>query len=131
MHKKPPQKEMPKFNYHLTTPKHRQFGFIASDDDLFLNHVDSFDEFYEALGYSKDLAEAGVMPEEFVWDRYRRSDSPMSLHCLQCRITSYLYSHSAKFRELYGSEFIEMAGQYMSDNINNDIDRCEDCPMHP
>lgn len=122
-------KEIPEFKYYLSNHRHMHFGSIVADEILF-HHVDNFDEFYKALGYSDDLAVAGVVPDEFVWDRYCRGDASKSLKCLQVQITVYLYNHSEKFREQYGREYADMIGKCISDKID-DGHHCVNCPMHP
>lgn len=123
-------KEIPKFNYNVSNPRAKQFGYIVVADDVLFHRVSNFDEFYRTLGYSKDDAEAGVLPEEFVWDRYCCSGASKSLHCLQVQISVYLYNHSGIFRELFGHKYESLLGKCDSDEIDESY-HCLKCPMNP
>ncbi|MFZ4478744.1 MAG: hypothetical protein ACOYNZ_02495 [Rhodoferax sp.] len=71
------------------------------------------------------------MPDEFVWDRYRRDGSSRSANCLQARISAYLHKHSAKFTEQYGREYDELIANCHSNRMNDGDKHCANCPMHP
>ena len=129
MHETLASEEIPKFKYHLSNHYHKQFGYIIADG-IICHRVINFDEFYKALGYSKSLGVKGIVPDEYIWDRYFRSEASKSLHCLQIQITVYLYNHSEKFRDLYGRKYEEMVGNCISEKID-DSDHCVNCPMHP
>lgn len=121
-------KKIPDFNY-LSNHQHEHFRCIVYDG-VVMHRISNFDEFFKALGYSEDINATGVLPDEFVWDRYFRDNAAKSRQCLQTLITSYLYNHSERFRDEFGSEYADMLGKCISDKIDGS-DHCVNCPMHP
>lgn len=104
-------------------------GGIAIGDGSF-HHINNLEEFYAALGI-KDNGGGGLLPEEFIWDRYTRDGASKSMRCLQIQIGNYLYTHSARFKELYGCAHEKMIGTCKSEQIDHRDGHCLRCPMHP
>lgn len=105
------------------------FGSIAIGDGS-SHHINNMGEFYAALGF-KDNGGGGLLPEEFIWDRYTRDGASKSMRCLQIQIGNYLYTHSARFKELYGCAHEKMIGTCKSEHIDDRDGHCLKCPMHP
>lgn len=104
-------------------------GSIAIGDGSF-HHINNLQEFYAALGVN-DNGIGGLLPEEFIWNRYTRDGAPKSALCLQIQIANYLYTHSARFKALYGCAHEKMMGTCQSEQIDDHDGHCLKCPMHP
>ena len=69
-----------------------------------VHHIRDADEFYKALGYTDEIRKTGLMPEEYIWEKYHKAKSDMSEVCLQIKIIEYLNKHSPSFKENYAVE---------------------------
>lgn len=105
------------------------FGSIAIGAESF-HHINNMAEFYAALGYKAD-GSGGLLPEEFIWNRYIRDGALKSAKCLQIQIANFLYTHSASFKKLNGSAYEKMIGRCQFTGIDDNDDHCLGCPMHP
>ena len=121
---------LPPLQYHLSSPSSRDFGWITLSGER-VHLVTSFDEFYAALGYSDEVGQAELLPDEYIWERYTRDGAVKSAHCLQVQVAAYLHRKSAKFNEEFGSAYEGMKGKCISDDIDSSDSHCVDCPMHP
>lgn len=123
-------RKIPKFDYHLSSPQHRNYGCIVAGDVVF-HRVTNFDEFYRALGYDEDMRAEGMLPDEFIWEKYTRDNAPKARQCLQPKIIGYLYNRSERFKEEYGSEYANLVvGKCTSAKIDDSL-LCLNCIMHP
>jgi hypothetical protein len=61
-------------------------------------------KFHKALGYTQDLAKAGILPDEFIWEEYFRYADPNRAVSFQVRLIEYLLKHSGSFKEVYGEK---------------------------
>ena len=93
----------PHFHHMLSSPHHNQYGFIMLGNEK-VHRIGDADEFYKALGYNDEIRQTGLMPEEYIWDQYRKDKSEMSEVCLQNKIIAYLNIHSPTFKENYAVE---------------------------
>lgn len=105
------------------------FGNIAIGSES-IHRINNIQEFYADLGYKADGA-GGLLPEEFIWNRYIRDGASKSVRCMQSLIANYLYTHSASFKRLYGCAYEKMIGKCQSKDIDDSDDHCHGCPMHP
>lgn len=121
--------EIPDFSYDASNFNHENFGCITVNKWPY-HRISDFDEFYSALGYSDDIRAAGMLPDEFIWDRYIRNNATKTSQCFQSKIRAYLNNHSERFREEYGSKFANMIGKCISAKIDGS-DLCLDCSCHP
>ena len=124
----------PRFNYRLLSSGqwHSYCGCMEIEANGKVIHcIENVDEFYRALGYSReDALDKKLEPEVFIWHKYRKDHSEMSEVCLQARIMEYLNQHSITFREIYGRYYAGWAGRCDSLKINGHAD-CVDCKLHP
>lgn len=121
--------KLPIFAFELSNPKHENFGHITVCNRRF-HPVNNSDEFYKALGYSSEIRAIGLLPDEFIWDRYNRQPAINSAKCLQPKIAEYLAVHSAKFKAEYGRGYVNMLGSCESDAMT-DNDLCASCIKQP
>ena len=121
---------LPRLQYHLSTLSSHNYGWITLAGEK-VHRVGDQDEFYRALGYAEEVREAGLLPDEFVWERYIRESAVKSAQCLQVQIAAYLRKHSVKFGEEFGHIFESMIGNCISGDIDNSDAHCVDCPIHP
>lgn len=105
-------------------------GSIAMGDGSF-HHINNLEEFYDALGVKDNGGGGGLLPEEFIWDRYTRDGATKSRWCLQMQIANYLHTHSARFKAQYGCALEKMIGTCTSEQIDGRDGHCSKCPMHP
>lgn len=119
--------EMPLFSYRLSV--HDTDHAVLVKDEIYALIGDD-GEFYRALGYTLASATLGVMPDEFIWDFYKRNGAAKGAQCLQVQIAGYLNNHSERFRNEYGGEYANKAGKCLSDNIDTG-DICLGCHMNP
>ena len=120
---------IPDFKFMPPRVINNGFGSIAIGDGSF-HHINNMGEFYAAVGV-KDNGDGGLLPEEFIWDRYKRDGASKSTWCLQIQIANYLYTHSARFKELYGCAHDKMIGTCQSQQLDARDGHCLKCPMHP
>jgi hypothetical protein len=67
-------------------------------------HIEDLGKFHKALGYTQDLAKAGILPDEFIWEEYFRYTDVNRAVCFQVHLIEYLLKHSASFRKMYGEK---------------------------
>jgi hypothetical protein len=125
-----PSKAMPLFSYSLSKPNQREFGCITSADEIF-HRIGDVEEFYATLGYTQEMRKQGVIPDEFIWERYTRDGAVMSATCVQAHIATYLHKHSHKFRGQYGHAYAMTAGTCSADCLDASDKDCVDCSRHP
>ncbi len=97
------QNKIPHFDRCARGDQGKQYGFITVDGE-FLHKIENPKEFYEAFGYTFDLAMAGILPDEFIWDEYIKDNPVVYADCLQIHFIGYLKKYSAVFRETYGEQ---------------------------
>ena len=94
--------KIPHFSYIINSPKHKQYRCIVTKGEV-IDKIDDLNEFYKTFGYTDELAQAGILADEFIWTEYVE-DSNLDV-CMQMHIAEYLNNHSPKFREQYGNEY--------------------------
>lgn len=120
---------LPRLSYRLPLACRNAWAEILADGAVF-HTIRSLGEFYAELGYTGEAAKLGQLPEEYIWNRYRRVGADKSEQCLQTHIATYLQRCSPRFRDEYGRKFEDMVGRCLSDKIDVS-DFCIDCPKHP
>jgi hypothetical protein len=76
-----------------------------------IDKIDNLDEFYKLFGYTDEIANTGILADEFIWDNYVKDNRFDA--CLQMHIVEYLNKHSAKFKELYGGQYEEYVKEHV------------------
>lgn len=102
-------KKLPQLKLVLSSPNHQYYRHIMLGEES-LCFIEDMNAFYQSLGYSDDVAKAGVLPEEFVWLEYIHN-AGYSV-CLQMHIINYLQSHSPAFAEAYRKEYVEFVEEH-------------------
>ena len=97
------QNQIPHFMHHAKGSSNRQHGFVGLDGE-FLHEIGNSDEFYKVFGYTGDMAKAGILPDEFIWDEYIKDAPVVYDDCLQIHIIEYLLKHSEIFRKKYAGQ---------------------------
>jgi hypothetical protein len=87
----------------LSSPHHNQFGFIMLGNEK-VHHINDADEFYKEMGYNEEIRKTGLMPKEFIWDKYHKENNKKSEVCLQVKIIEYLNKHSPSFKKNFSVE---------------------------
>jgi len=95
-----------------------------------IHHIENTHEFYKALGYTDEIMESGLLPEEFIWYEYHKDNSEKSEACLQAKIIEYLLKHSEKFKKESANEVQHWFGSCVDKKFGK-LTECIDCIMHP
>ena len=119
---------IPFFSYASPKSKYNCWH-IDVKDEIFHYIVDP-SEFFDALGYKSNL-NIGMLPDEFVWERYIREKAIMSPHCIQMQICVYLQKHSLAFKMSYGSAIGDLEKKCISSYLGDSDKYCLQCPTHP
>lgn len=120
-------KTSPVIKFNCNNPNLWNFRYIEIDGDA-IHYIADIGKFFEALGYSADLQSRGILPDEFLWDKYTKSGSEKSSYCLQAKLIEYLKIHSAKFVAVYGNKIEVWLEICRAQNrIRNDCG--EDCSL--
>ena len=107
----------------------RQYEFISIDGE-FLHKIENLDEFYRTFGYITDMAKAGILPDEFIWDEYIK-DAPLAFtDCLQIHIIEYLLKHSGTFSQKYAGQCEDWIATHVEAVTARGV-LCVTCRMKP
>ena len=123
-----PQK-IPNFTFCFSNPYHSNFGYISVDGHA-VDLLADCNEVYKHLGYTADMAKAGILPDEFIWHEYTKDGAAQSLACMQARIIEYLHAHSEIFKEKYGNAYKTWAESCSSRKVGESA-ACANCRMYP
>ena len=95
--------KIPDFKYN---PARASNNYVPSIElaDRVIHKIGNPDEFYKTFGYTQDIKEAGVLPDEFIWDEYIKEGALDFSACLQMHVIEYLRKYSATFIEEYGNQ---------------------------
>lgn len=119
--------KIPQIKYHAKG-RTAQLGFIEIDGEC-VHELHDLDAFYQVFGYSAEVSKAGILPDEFIWDKYIKDNSRYT-HCLQIHLIDYLKSHSEAFRKKYGVHAdVWITYHAKSTAVKNDL--CAACRMLP
>jgi hypothetical protein len=91
-----------------------------------VHHIRDADEFYKALGYNDEIRKTGLMPEEYIWEKYHKAKSVKSAVCMEARIIEYLNKNSSTFKNNYAVE-CEHWLESCKDQWTNNSSQCAGC----
>jgi hypothetical protein len=120
------QNLIPHFQYSIRGD-HNNYGYIVADGEL-IHWIKNLGEFYKALGYLPSMAMEGIMPDEFIWDKYIKVGAANSTTCMQMNIIEYLSKYSDNFRKKYSDRYKSWIA---TDAKPENNDSCFSCDMKP
>jgi hypothetical protein len=118
---------IPHFQYTFGSPSSLKNGYITLGEEK-IHRINDVEEFYEALGYTKEIKKLGLGPEEFFWEEYRRDGSRKKQICFQVKIIEYLNKHSATYKEKYAVQFESWLANCMEKWSGNSAE-CKNCAV--
>lgn len=125
-----PSEDLPRFQL----PHHAQraqYGAMGIETNHALYHrLDNCADLYVTLGYTREAAETGLLPDEFIWLQYRRPGAPRNADCIQSLIMTFLLHHSERFRMEYGAACARQQGQCTLPEAMCG-GSCRHCQRHP
>ena len=77
------------YQYIPSSPSNPKNGYITLANEKVFVIVNEY-QFYMSLGYTREIMESGLLPEEFMWFEYRQNKSKKSEARFQVKITEYL-----------------------------------------
>jgi hypothetical protein len=120
--------KIPNIKYHAKG-RSSQLGFIEIDGKC-VHKIKDIDAFYKEFGYTAEMAMAGILPEEFIWQKYIKDNQTKYTHCLQIHLIEYLKKHSDAFRKQNGAQSDAwIAAHAKTGTTENEI--CFTCRMQP
>lgn len=102
---------------------------IETNHELY-HRLDNCEALYAALGYGREAAEAGLLPDEFIWAHYHSPGAPKNADCIQSLIATFLLHHSERFRMEYGTASLKRQGRCTLHAAMR-TGLCIHCPRHP
>ena len=123
------QNKIPHFKHVTRGGSKKHIGFIETDGEI-IHEIENIEKFYKAFGYTQDIAKAGVLPDEFIWDEYIKGSSGKYSACLQMHILKYLNKHSKKFRKKYSDRYISWMLAHAEERTSSG-DLCFTCRLKP
>lgn len=90
------QNRIPNFTYNSPNSSDRYTATIEVDGQP-IHKIKNLDAFYRELGYTAEIRKAGVLPDEFIWDKYIKGDPAIYADCLKMHIIEYLSKNSISF----------------------------------
>ena len=101
--------KLPQLKLVLSSPNSQHFRHIMLGGES-LCFIEDIDAFYQTLGYTENIAKAGMLAEEFVWEEYIHNTGYSV--CLQMHIFDYLNAHSPAFAKDYSKEYIAFVEEH-------------------
>ena len=98
------QTQTPYFKYRTKDPANRHFGYIEFNG-LVVHRSEDLHKFHKAMGYTTEIAKSGMLPDEFIWDKYFYGPDKNSSVCFQILIVKYLLANSASFKEKLKTQY--------------------------
>jgi hypothetical protein len=95
---------IPKFKYGS---RDANKNYVIELEGEVVHRIEDIKEFYQALGYSEDIAKAGLLPDEYIWEKFIKDAETKCHQCFQLHIFKYLHQQSARFREIYQANLEE------------------------
>ncbi len=123
--------QLPRFKYRSKDPDNKHYGCIELGGEV-VHKIENLDEFHKAFGYTPDLAKAGILPDEFIWEEYIRDSAKNCNTCFQMHIIEYLIKHSASFRKKYEEQCEEWINAFAETRLACGGSVCPACKnKHP
>ena len=97
------KKTLPNITYNLSNPGNEMYRYIEINGEP-IHWIEDPDKFYAIFGFTRDMRQAGMLPEEFIWGEYRNNRKFDFTACMQTQIIKYLRVHSHKFLQKYGNQ---------------------------
>ena len=89
--------KIPHFKYRT---KESKMQFVIEFDGEVVHKINDLSQFHQSLGYTEEMAKSGILPDEYIWDKYtHNTDQPCK--CFHLRIFNYLSKHSDRFKDIY------------------------------
>jgi len=98
------QRPIPRFKYRTRESANKKFGCIEVEGEV-VHKIEDLNEFHKAFGYTSDMANAGILPDEFIWEEYIKDKAASCAACYQLHIIEYLLKHSATFFQKFGERY--------------------------
>jgi hypothetical protein len=92
----------PHFKFHHQKSQ-KKTDCIELNGEVIYTIEDVYD-FYTALGYTSDIAKEGILPEEYIWEKFTKNSKKRCV-CLELKIINYLGNKSVYFDQLCKSNY--------------------------
>ena len=96
--------QIPYFKYRSRDAANKLSGCIEVDGEI-IHKIDNVEEFHKSFGYTKEMAKAGKLPDEFIWETYVKNTAVNCAPCFQLHMIEYLLKYSAAFLEKYREQY--------------------------
>jgi len=123
---------IPHVNYYAKRISSKNILFIEVDGQV-MHKIDRFDDiekFYRLFGYASEMANSGILPDEFIWNEYLEGAAAKYSACYRMHIVEYLNNYSPSFRNKYGEQCEKWIAAHANTKVAGD-ELCFFCRMKP
>jgi hypothetical protein len=103
---------IPNFTYNSPKASDSYSASIEMDGQP-IHKIKNLEAFYQCLGYTADARKSGLLPDEFIWEKYIKGDPFNFADCLQMHIVEYLAKNSITFINEYGNQYLNWLEQHV------------------
>ncbi len=97
------QNTLPSITYNLSNPSSEKYRSIEVNGEI-IHWIEDIDKFYKLFGYTQNMKDAGVLPQEFISDEFTSNHEYDFTVCMQIQIIEYLRINSHAFSLKYGNQ---------------------------
>ena len=94
---------LPNITYSLSNPISEKYRGIEVNGEV-IHWIEDIDEFYGIFGFSSDMRNAGLIPEEFISNEYANFAQSNFTACKLIQLIEYLRFQSPQFLQKYGNK---------------------------
>ncbi len=123
------QIKIPHFKFHSKDPTNKRPGVIELKGEV-VHYIDDLNAFYKVFGYTTELAKAGILPDEFIWEEYLNDSAKKCNTCFRLHIIEYLIKHSESSKEKYGKLYANWIAAHAMTTSASD-NNCAACKYQP
>jgi len=105
---------VPHFKYWGKDPANRHFGFIELDNGE-KYWIANLEDLYNALGFYDEMRKSGVLPDNYLSDKYTKDPTAKNSALYQILILKYLIKYFPLFKERYLLQYQGWINSYESE----------------
>ena len=123
------QPPIPHFKIRSRDPANKHWRCIEVEGEV-IHQIGNLEEFYKSFGYTEEMAKAGKLADEFIWEEFTKNAEAICTACYQLHMIKYLLKHSVAFLHKYGERYNEWIAAHSVARAENEK-LCVGCKAKP